>query len=157
MCLSKGIAMKRLAMMMCVALTILGSSGCGPRARKAPPGFPVKGTVYLHGVPMDQGEIRFERRGEPTKVAQISNGTFAEEALEGENRIEIYAYIDAPSPGVIGDRPTTKVNTVPAEFNTESTLKAVVTTGGANDFKFSSCKGTAIPPASIDVPSQSLS
>jgi hypothetical protein len=130
--------MNRYALAVCVGLVIVCNSGCGKPARRvAPPLRSVKGTVNLDGKPMADGEIWFDRYGEPVKIFQIKNGIYAGEAHEGENRVEIRAFKDAPGVGSIKGEPITlKMNIIPAEFNTESDLKADVTASGANDFKF---------------------
>jgi hypothetical protein len=61
--------MNRYALAVFVGLVIVCNSGCGKPARRvAPPLRSVKGMVNLDGKPMADGEIWFDRYGEPLKI-----------------------------------------------------------------------------------------
>jgi hypothetical protein len=97
----------------------------------------VKGTVNLDGKAMPDGEIAFFLPGEVPTSMPIQNGTFSGQAGIGKNRVEVRAY-KAGTPVKMGgqDFGGEKENYIPAQFNTNSTMEADVTSGGANDFKF---------------------
>ena len=124
--------MQRLAQL-CLALIFVWITGCGSdNSKKGPPKTQVKGTVLLDGKPMSEGEILFGVTGEPGISIPISNGSFSGEAVEGKNRVEISSFKDGPAT----TSPPPKINTIPRRYNYDSTLKADVTPGAANEFKF---------------------
>lgn len=117
-----------------VALAVVSVVGCG--GKEAPgvdPTVPVKGKVSLDGKPLASGEISFAVEGKPPQIATITDGSYTGQAMVGENRVEISVY-ETGKDELTGD--PTKVNKLPARFNTESTLKATVAESGANEFPF---------------------
>jgi hypothetical protein len=116
-----------------LAAGLLAAAGCG----KGEPGpVPVKGTVELNGKPLDSGKIYFAAPdGKPPAQGDIVNGAFALESLPGERRVEVRRYVDVKNKkGPAGEPLTT--DTIPAKYNTNSTLKATVTESGPNEFHF---------------------
>jgi hypothetical protein len=129
--------MHRYAPAFCFAALVVLNFGCGGSSKKsAAPTATVKGVVNLDGHPMATGEITFSIPGEGVKQMPIKDGTFSGEASEGKNKVEIALYKDGPPDTTKPTGPPTKVNVLPARWNTESKLTADVTVGGANDFKF---------------------
>jgi hypothetical protein len=66
---------------------------------------------------------------------EVKNGQFSGNVEAGQRRVEIFAYRAETSEmgGVVSE---TKVNTLPAQYNTQSTLSKEVTADGANTFSF---------------------
>jgi len=126
----------------CVWLALcLFATGCSRTGRLEPPRYPVSGTVSLDGQPLSTGKIFFLTPSEGTiDTIPIDAGAFVGRAAAGERRIEISVVKDVPykgpaMPGV--ETPATmSAETLPAVFNAESTLKAVVTPDGPNEFAF---------------------
>jgi hypothetical protein len=119
----------------------LFATGCSRTGRLEPPRYPVSGTVSLDGQPLSTGKIFFLTPSEGTiDTIPIDAGAFVGRAAAGERRIEISVEKDVPykgpaMPGV--ETPATmSAETLPAVFNAESTLKAVVTPDGPNEFAF---------------------
>lgn len=118
-----------------LALLATCLSGCntGPGEPKK---YPISGEVTLDSQPLPDGMIYFKDIAAGTAdSAEIKDGKFAGQAEAGQRRIEIFAYRTEVS--TMGDVQTeTKVNTLPARFNSESTLTEEVTAAGPNTFKF---------------------
>lgn len=104
-------------------LTMLAGCGTGVEPR-----HPVSGSVSLDGAPIAEGEIYLIGDGAAPTILPIKAGAFAGETTAGAKRVQIYAYKDVPeheSPSMPGYTvPATRVNTMPAQFNTQSQLKA---------------------------------
>jgi hypothetical protein len=126
-----------------LAVCLLGFvSGCGSDGgRRA-----VSGSVTFNGRPLAQGAITFfSSTGDPPGPiggAMIQGGRFdvaAEHGLEpGTYRVEISAPAPSgeltPEERAVGASPRGK-ETVPAEFNTQSTLTVEVGAWGSNHFE----------------------
>ncbi len=125
---------------LCCLLIAFLASGCG----KLPTGNAINGTVTFRGQPLDQGTIEFSpAAGQGTMSGgPIKNGQYllpAEQGLEpGAYTVRIYSR-DAgeqlqadEAPGEATGAPTQRI---PAEYNTETTLKAEVK-AGENKFDF---------------------
>jgi hypothetical protein len=124
--------MLRICLAFFVVITLmLGSMGCNPPAKGAAKSHPVKGVVNLDGKPMAEGEIHFEVTGYPPAVLPIKDGSFAGDAPEGKNKVQI---LRLEKPKAEKDKPeSVGKNTIPAKWNTASTLEATVP---GSDFKF---------------------
>src|SRR5262245_14373979 len=126
--------MARLLLSLAVMSTVVVLAGC---AKQETPKVPVRGTVTLDQKPLKDGRIVFSTRGKAPETLQITNGTFEGTVEEGERRVEILAYKDAPPVPMEGVPPEpNKVNYLPARYNSESRLKATVNPGGSLDLKF---------------------
>jgi hypothetical protein len=128
----------RASLLVGAALLIPMIPGCGPAA---PTTVKVSGTVTLDANPMPDGDVFFKGDESKNATFKISNGAFSGDCQPGNYRVEIMAYKEeARQPDATGYAPPTgssnKVNYIPAEFNSNSTLKAEVKTAGPNDFKF---------------------
>lgn len=107
----------------------LGCGGGGPKV------FTVTGTVTFDGQPVEQGEIVFFPAdiGSPC-AGSIAGGKFECRVPAGENRVEITATRESPTPA--SDGLPNYESYIPAQYNTESTLTASVAAGGENTFTF---------------------
>jgi hypothetical protein len=116
-----------------VAMTV-GLLGCGGNSGvPLDETVPVQGKVQLDGQPLPDGEIIFSVDGKPPQIIPIKGGAYNGKAMVGDNRVELAVYkmeIDSMT------NDEQKVNTLPARFNTQTTLKAPVTEGGPNNFDF---------------------
>ena len=126
---------RALAVALCLVLT-WSVVGCGSGTRTPPPRIPVKGTVNVDGKPLSEGEIIFRVAGEPGIPAPVKDGAFSAQANEGKNQVEISAFKDGPPLSTDLEKKPTKINTLPAKYNTQTTLSADVKAGGPNEFKF---------------------
>jgi hypothetical protein len=105
-------------------------------SKGAAPAAKVKGTVNLDGNPLPAGEVHFTLAGYPPKKLIIANGSFDDEAPIGQNQVEVFVFVDGP-PSEKYKGVVRKVNTVSEKFwGPNTTLKADVQKGGANQFKF---------------------
>lgn len=116
-----------------LAAGVLAAAGCG---KGEPTPVPVTGTVELNGKPLESGTIYFTAPdGKPPAHGEVVNGAFALESLPGERRVEVRHYVEVKNKkGPAGEPLTT--DTIPAKYNTNSTLKATVTDAGPNEFHF---------------------
>ena len=125
------------ALTVSLAFCLLG--GCGGPG--GPPRGAVEGKVTLDGVAIEQGSINFRPTGDtkgPAAGGAITKGRYrlsgAEGPVVGRNRVEIYApgksgrEVSAPM-GNPGEMTHEIVETVPARYNTQSTLERDVTPG----------------------------
>ena len=129
--------MSRNVRLVCAGALIVLAASCSGTSDTAAAKVAVKGTVNLNGKPMPEGEISFDLgRGQPPVVLPIKDGSFSGEVFGGKNRVEVNAYKQGPPLSTDPKGPPTRVNTVDARFNFQSTLTADVTAGGPNEFKF---------------------
>ncbi|WP_029629767.1 hypothetical protein [Zavarzinella formosa] len=119
------------------ALSLVVSFGCSPAPQASgPPVGNVKGIVNVDGKSVPTGEIHFGMAGVPPKVLEIKDGAFTGEAPVGNNKVEVFIYVEGPSSEKYGGA-RSKKNSIPQKYwGANTTLSAVVTAGGANDFKF---------------------
>jgi len=115
-----------------VALT----SGCTPQVPKPPPVATAKGTVQLDGKPMKSGEIEFEVTAQPAKTMNIEDGAFSGEVFTGKNTVRIHLYKAGPPSSTDPEKKPTKMESLPAKYNAQSTFSADVPEGGVSDLKF---------------------
>jgi len=128
--------MYRFTLLVCfVGLAFVWNSGCDS-GLKRPPIVQIKGTVNLDGKPMTQGEIRFEVAGEPGHELQVKDGAFSGEANIGKNRVEVKMYKEGPPLSTDPEKKPTKINVIPAQYNSQTKLSAEITSSGASDLKF---------------------
>lgn len=115
--------------------------GCGRTGRPEPERFLVKGTVTLDGEPVAEGRIEFKTistgyiDGMPVK-----NGTFTGRAAAGDRRVEFSVMKQVPFKGAAmpGTKPpdTIPEESLPKHLNVESTVSAMVSPTGPNEFRF---------------------
>lgn len=120
-----------------VCLMTLSISGCGPK-KPVVQVATVKGQVKLDDKPMEEGEILFVVQGQIPRTLPIKAGAYSGEVVAGPSRVEIRAYKDA-APIMMGDQIAnkgSKENYIPAKFNSESTLTADMSGGGAKEFNY---------------------
>lgn len=119
-----------------LGVALVWSLGCGSDPKGAAPAAAVKGTVNMDGKPVPVGEIHFGVAGAPSRMLYINNGNFAGEAPLGNNNVEVYIYSEGPPSEKYGGE-RQKTNVVPQKYwGPKSALKATVTAGAPNDFKF---------------------
>jgi hypothetical protein len=109
------------------------------------PRVPVAGTVTLDGTPLPQGMIQLDPAPETkgtTVAAAISGGKFAiaktQGPVPGKYKVKISSRPPASvKPGEApGGTPKPAPETLPAKYNTESTLEAEVPAGGTRALDF---------------------
>lgn len=108
--------------------------GCGP---KAPPTYPVSGTVTFDGKPVDIGDIIFvpENRALGPDSGKINGGKFTTRTKAGKCRVEISALNIGPDTKYASGSPIAS-NYIPDCYNIESTLTVEVVADGNNVFDF---------------------
>ena len=117
---------------MLVAITLF-TIGCGQPAGPAP--IAVSGKIKLDGKPMSDGDIYFQPTDGRVPVrAKILDGIYAIQAPPGEYRVSIQQERDSGTKNMYGDPQMN--STIPARFNTETTLKAIVAADGPKTFDF---------------------
>jgi hypothetical protein len=115
---------------------LLSLTGCGSNP------VAVTGTVSLDGNPLPEGTIAFfdEAGGAPEQFP-IKAGKFEGKVLPGKKKVEIRAF-KMGEPTKMDDKiiEASPVNYLPPRYNTESQLKAEVTSSGVepNSFKLDS-------------------
>ncbi|MHC5540394.1 hypothetical protein ACYOEI_19410 [Singulisphaera rosea] len=123
------------------ALGLLAFAGCGgPTAGLER--FPVKGTITLDGKPLKSGTVMFiaQQQGASGSV-DVADGAFllagADGLSPGSYRVEVYSIQPTGKKVPSSDDPATLIdetaNLVPKQYNTQSTLKAVVPPGGPKE------------------------
>lgn len=129
--------MSRSCLATCSALALVLTFGCAGRTGPAPTAD-VKGTINMDGKPLPAGELHFSIPGYPPSVLKVSDGTFKGQAPIGQNKVELFIYVDdKPNPKYTEGGGTGKINTAPGKYwgpNTE--LDAGVSATATNDFKF---------------------
>jgi hypothetical protein len=109
------------------------------------PRVPVAGTVTLDGTPLAQGVIQFEPAPEttgPSVAAEISGGKFAIDKAQGPVPGKYKVRISGRPPAKVnageppGGTPKAAPETIPAKYNTESTLETEIPAGGSAALDF---------------------
>jgi hypothetical protein len=111
--------------------------GCGV-ADEGPQRHTVRGTVTLDGKPLSDGAVTFQPAspGAYPEGAALKQGRFTLRAVQGSYRVAISAA--RPVPGLqapTGMGPVV-AESLPARYNTETTLTADVKPGGPRDFTY---------------------
>ena len=106
--------------------------GCGAGNGKVP----ITGVVTFDGAPMPDGYITFTPEGGGTpEAAPIAAGKFELGVKPGPHRVEIEAshFVGEKNP-IMGLQPREQY--VPAQYNSETTLRSEVNADGENAFTF---------------------
>lgn len=123
-------AMKRL-MYMSSIVALVWLAGCSRSET-----VEVSGSITWEGAPMPQGDIVFQSLDPhvPAAAGKIRDGAYAFRCKPGEKRVEIQSFRLSGKLTPQG-RPIGEMY-VPQRFNSESNLKATVTSDGSNKFDF---------------------
>ena len=121
-----------------VTLLIACCLGCGG-GRELEDRHATTGVVTLDGAPLAEGEIIFESpedfaAGIPPGIGTIENGKYEATVSTGKKVVRISALVVAGEPDPTGLAPTRQL--IPAKYNTDSQLEAVITESGDNVFDF---------------------
>jgi hypothetical protein len=109
------------------------------------PRVPVAGTVTLDGTPLAQGMIQFNPAPETngtTVAAEITGGKYAiakaQGPVPGKHKVVVSSHPPARlKPGEPpGGTPKLTPETIPAKYNTQSTLETEVPAGGSQTLDF---------------------
>lgn len=139
----------KLTSLTCLAFLSIVFVGCGSQNYEGEKRYPLSGKVTFNGEPVDRGNISFlPMDPDKQRVAggKIEDGTysFAEEygANAGQYKVEIRwekktgeKFTDA-----FGNVDDVRVEAIPSEFNTASTLTADIGAGKTYDFELESDK-----------------
>jgi len=127
--------------------------GCGTKQNYVN----VKGTVTYNDKPLDKGEVIFTVEGHPAAVIEVTDGTFAGQALVGSNKVSVSARKKTATKrsfpaaaddqrkayraqGKGNDAPAESeydvVDYIPPEWGSASKHMYVVESGAANEFNF---------------------
>lgn len=132
----------------CVCAGILWASlGCSGTSHE-PARFPVSGTVELDGTPIQSGTITFIPEGAtrgPSAGATITEGRYSIPAeggpVHGAHKVQINAprktgkQIPVGSPSPPGTMMDETVESIPAQYNSDSTLKVTIGATPTHDFR----------------------
>jgi hypothetical protein len=129
--------MYRLCLAITFALALVLTFGCSGRPGPAPTAD-VKGTINMDGKPLPTGELHFSVHGSPPSVLKVKDGTFAGQAPIGQNKVELFIFVDAPiNPKYKEGVATATINTAPGKYwGPNTALDAAVSATTANDYKF---------------------
>jgi len=129
------VSMKRLVPLL-LFLFVVGVVGCtkgptGPALAK------VSGTVNLDGKPMQDGEVRFEVAGQPSKIIPVKDGAFSGDVYSGKNRVDVVWEKDGGPNPMDPKLPPIKVNVVDPKFSgMNSPFSVEVPSSGKTDMNF---------------------
>jgi hypothetical protein len=131
------------------ALAIVGCSAQASDPRDKLSRVALSGTVTLDGTPLPEGAIQFNpatgTEGPPA-AGEIRDGKFSIEKPQGPVAGKYKVSITSRPPARIseneapGGSPRLKPETVPARYNTESTLESDVPAGGSSTLEFALVK-----------------
>lgn len=111
----------------CILLLV----GCS----RGPQPVVVSGNVTYRGEPVREGEIVLadEKSEAPAAVGKIDNGRYRVETLPGEKRIRVTASKETGKviEGAMGVKVPERVDLIPAQYNTASTLVRTVDAKGS--------------------------
>jgi hypothetical protein len=134
---------------------VFGVVGCGGSSDGLPRQA-VSGEVKLDGQPLTKGKITFVPVGfeGPPVGAPIEEGSYsiptADGPIPGSYRVGIYRKMPTGKSTPDPDDPSTVIEeqfeTIPAQYNLKSELKAEVTKGGDNHFPFDLTGEIKTPP-----------
>jgi hypothetical protein len=133
----------RLLCLLALTLAAVLLGGCGDRSGRQG----IDGTVSLDGKPLEKAQISFRPQSgttSPSAGANVVSGKFSiapeQGLLPGKFRVEITASRlsgkKAPAP-LTGEMITIEEQYLPAKYNQQSQLEAVVGANGLNHFDFS--------------------
>lgn len=113
-----------------------GAAGCS--AGDGPQKYAVNGVVTVDGQPLADVAVTFQPASPQARPegASIRDGRFKLQAVTGSYKVSISAPRPAsekPKPGSLG---VVFVESLPASYNTATTLTADVAGGGANEFSY---------------------
>jgi hypothetical protein len=128
--------MRLLVPLVCLGIVVALTSGCTPSVPKPPPLATVKGTIQLDGKPMKSGDVEFEAIAQPPKTMKIEDGAFSGEVFTGKNTVRVHMYKEGPPASTDPEKKPMKMEAIPAQYNTKSSLSYDVPEGGASDLKF---------------------
>ena len=116
---------------------LLGCGGGGPREFEER--HATTGVVTLDGAPLAKGEIVFESpedvaAGIPPGIGRIENAKYQATVSTGKKVVRISSLLVTGEPDEMGIAPTRQL--IPAKYNTDSQLEAVITESGDNEFDF---------------------
>ena len=124
--------MKSLYVFCLVVGSALILAGCGPGG---PTTYQVSGTVTFDGTPVADGDIIFRDAAgqEKSYGGKIAAGKYSFESSPGNKKVEITAMRQVPGEWDTTSNPGSKEplmeQYIPAQYNTESTLTAEVSSG----------------------------
>jgi hypothetical protein len=130
-----------------ILLSAFAIGGCTDESTQVDPlpRVPVSGTVTLDGTPLPQGMIQFNP-AEGTKGApasgEITEGKFSIEKTQGPVPGKYKVMISSRAPAKLkegeqpGGTPKLQPETVPAQYNSKSTLEKEVPAGGSSSLEF---------------------
>ena len=113
------------------SIFMAGCNNAGPQT------YPVVGTVTLDGQPLKEADILFLPLDPALgpDAGQIRDGRFAFRAKAGRKRVEIRTSRPVRINTAMGETTIWK-NSLPARYNSQSTLQADVTPQGLNKFTY---------------------
>jgi hypothetical protein len=117
----------------CWLLTLVVLTGCAAGGKTK---TRVNGEVLLDGKPLPEGEISLVVAGEVPETLTITGGKFSGDVTQGDKKVEIRAFREGKIPPTATIKEAPKENYVPAKYNSDSTLKAKVTSAGIEPAKF---------------------
>jgi hypothetical protein len=129
--------MYRICLAMGLALALVWTCGCSGRPGPVPTAD-VKGTIHMDGKPLPTGELHFSVHGFPPSVLKVKDGAFAGQAPVGQNKVELFMFVDGPpNPKYKEAGVTQNINTAPGKYwGPNTALDAAVSATSANNFKY---------------------
>lgn len=128
---------RRSSFLLIVPAVLLLNSGC----ESGPHMYPVSGQVIYKGEPVAEGDIFFEDAAlkQDTAFGKIKDGKYELIALPGEKKVRIRASKETGKviEGAMGAKIAQRVDLIPRNYNTETTLTRSVEakSGQILDFK----------------------
>lgn len=126
------IVIRHFAVLLIMPVMLTLFVGCGPQSHR------VTGTVTMDGQPLEAASVMFYpveggranslATTDATGAYELKYTSTVKGAMAGEYKVLIMKVKETPG--------GTEIETLPARYNSKSTLTAVVTTGGKNVFDF---------------------